>query len=64
MCEPANIRIDYKRGFVFANKKRIAEWTTNDNNDRLEINKDGLTDAGINVDLDKLHDAVVELMQQ
>ena len=64
LAKPADIRIDYKRGLVMANKKRVAEWTASGSGDKLVIGKVGLTAAGIQVDPDKLDDAVAELMQE
>jgi uncharacterized coiled-coil protein SlyX len=64
LTEPANVRIDYKRGIVFANRKRVAEWTASENGEQLAISKVGLQVAGIKVDAEKLNDAVAELMQE
>jgi hypothetical protein len=64
LTEPANVRIDYKRCIVFANRERVAEWTASENGEQLAISKVGLQVAGIKVDAEKLNDAVAELMQE
>ena len=64
LAQPAHVRIDYRRGIVFANKKRIAEWTSSPSGDELTISEVGLKAADIKVAVDKLKDAVAELVQE
>lgn len=60
----SQIRIDCKRAIVFVHQKRASEWTENGDQDKLAISKVGPQAAGIEVDPDKICDAVVVLMQQ
>ena len=62
--EADNIKIDYKRGIVFVDRKRVAEWTASVDGDKLVINKAKMEAAGIQVDLAKMYDAVEELVQE
>ena len=64
LAEPTNVRVDYKRGFVFINKVRAAERKMTDGSERVIADPDKLREAGLDVDASKLHDAVDELMQE
>ena len=59
LAEPDRVKVDYKRGLVFVNKHRAAEWK----DDRLVLNQLALQQAGIDVETSKLLDAVDDLMK-
>ena len=53
-----------ERGLVFLQKRRVAEWKRDGNDERLIINSHTLTDLGINVSANRIRDAIDELMKE
>ena len=61
LAKPEEARVDYTRGIVMIKKVRVGLWLAEG---WLEIKNDKLTEAGINVEVNKLERAVAELMQE
>ena len=64
LADPEDIKVDYKRGFIFVKKVIVAEWTLSGNAGKVVADASKLQEANINVDPEKIHDAVRELLQQ
>ena len=60
----SSIKIDYNRGVVFVNRTRIAEWKLSGNTTRVVADASKLKEVNINVEPEKIYDAVDELLQE
>ena len=64
LADPSSIKIDYNRGDVFVNRTRIAEWKLFGNTTRVVADASKLKEVNINVEPEKIYDAVDELLQE
>ena len=61
---PGNATIDYKRGIAFVNRVRVAEWKVSGGDGKVIIDESKLKNAEIDVDAEKIYDALNEVLQQ
>ena len=62
LANATDIRIHYRRGFAFVKNVKVADWNANSEN--LSIDQDRLKEAGVDIDVKKVEDAVKELVGQ
>lgn len=64
LASPEDIFVDYKRGLIIINKVRVAEWKTVNGHDKLVADESKLKDVQIDIEPEKLYDAMAELLQE
>ena len=62
LANATDIRIDYRRGFAFVKHVKVANW--NANSEKLSIDQGRLKEAGVDIEVKKVEDAVDELVGQ
>ena len=60
LASPENVNIDHKRGFVYVHRVRVAEWKQT----QIVIDPAKLKDVNINVEIEKIQDALAELVSE
>ena len=63
LAKPEDVKVDYKRGIVFIDKLRAAEWKNTAEGDKLILNEEIMKRVGIDVEPSKLYDAVADLLR-
>ena len=64
LVRPDQIRVDYSGGVVFVNRVRVGEWKQRGDDYELTFDQRKLTEAKLDVSVQKLTDAVDELMKE
>ena len=64
LAVPGDVTIDYERGIAFVNRLRVAKWSTNGETNMVMIDESKLKDAKIDVEAEKIIDAMNELLQE
>ena len=64
LAEASEVQADYKRGVLFINRVRIAEWKCASGEEKMVIDETKLKEVNITANPDKIYDALRELMSQ
>ena len=64
LAAPSSVKVDYTRGLIFVNRTRIAEWKTCGDASKVVADVAKLNAVNIDIDPEKIYDAVDELLQQ
>ena len=64
LAAPEQVRVDYRRGILLVRRVRVGEWKGEGDEAKLELTEARLTEAGIQVGAEALHEAVTEALRR